>query len=305
MEAGLKAFLFTFLPVLSFLSGSLHASADVDFPLPASPPRSLSPLALPQGPSELGAFSQPEMAIYMPEGKGPFPALVLGPSCGGVKPHLLYWARQGVQAGYVVLVLDMMTQRGEKNICARRSAVTFLEGTKDALDALEHLTQLSYVDKRRVAFLGYSWGGGVAYFLSSKSFADNNKITNPGNTRYAAAIGFYPVCYHAAWGAIPTVSFVRPDTDRPMLSLFAEEDHEEPVGECVARLDAAKKMGAPVEWQILPKAAHAWDEPSISGVYTKMPWMKEGGRFRYDAAITEQSKERAFEFLSRIFSGVK
>lgn len=64
-------------------------------------------------------------------------------------------------------------------------------------------------------------------------------------------------------------------------------------------------MGAPVEWHVFPKAAHAWDEPSISGVYTKMPWMADGGRFRYDSVITEQSRVRAFEFLSRVLSEVK
>lgn len=301
----MRTFLSASFSILLFLSGGVHASQDVDFPLPASPPQSLTPLVLPKGTSEFGFLSTPEMAIYKPEGPGPFPALVLGPTCGGVKPHLLYWAKQGVQAGYVVLVLDSMTQRNETNICARRSSVTFLEGTKDALDALEHLSRLAYVDKRRVAFLGYSWGGGVAYFLSSKSFAENNKIGNASNIRYTATVGFYPVCYHPAWGSIPTVSFIRPDTDRPMLSLYAEEDHEEPVRDCVTRLEAVKKMGAPVEWHVFPKAAHAWDEPSISGVYTKMPWMAEGGRFRYDSAITEQSRVRAFEFLSRVFSEVK
>lgn len=282
--------------------GYLRAEQEVAYPLPMYPAQSLPPLQFPDNAIEAGSSFAPQMAVYKPEGSGPFPAIVLGPTCAGVGAHLSYWIQHGIQAGYVMMVLDSLSQRGESNICGRRSKVTFLEGTKDALDALEHLGKLPYVDRNRIAYWGYSWGGGVAYLLASQNFSAVFRIQNPSKTRYAATVGFYPVCYHRAWGAVPSTSFMRPDTDRPILSLFAEEDHEEPVAECTKRLEDLQKKGAPVTWHVFPKTAHAWDQPAISGVYTKMPWMDAGGRFFYDKEVTDLSRIRAFEFLAKQFS---
>lgn len=298
--------LFTLLYFLTIaFSSSLRAEQEVSYPLPMYPAQSLPPLQFPENAIEAGSSMHPQMAVYKPEGNGPFPAIVLGTTCAGVGAHLTYWIQHGVQAGYVMMVVDSLNQRGESNICGRRSRITFLEGVKDALDALEHLGKLPYVDKNRVAYWGYSWGGGVAYLLASQNFAAVNRIQNPSRTRFAAIVGFYPVCYHPAWGTVPSTSFMRPDTDRPILSLFAEEDHEEPVSECVRRLEDLRQKGAPVTWHVFPKTAHAWDQPAISGVFTKMPWMDAGGQFRYDAEVTEQSRLRAFDFLAKQFSAPK
>src|SRR5881628_558758 len=64
-------------------------------------------LPFPAEPSRLSFFSTPRMAIYKPEGAGPFPALVLQHQCGGLADKswtnvaILNWAKEAVQRGYV------------------------------------------------------------------------------------------------------------------------------------------------------------------------------------------------------------
>lgn len=64
-------------------------------------------LEFPLKPSRLSLFSVPEMALYRPDGPGPFPAIVLHHQCGGLGQgkwqnlSMLEWARQAVAKGYV------------------------------------------------------------------------------------------------------------------------------------------------------------------------------------------------------------
>lgn len=114
----------------------------------------------------------------------------------------------------------------------------------------------------------------------------------------------YPVCYHPAWCSVSEISLARPDTDRPVLSLLAADDHEEPTPQCAQRLQFLKDQGAPVQWHILPGTTHTWDNQGASGKSSKMPWMPSAGQYRYDARATDESRDRLFGFLKGVFAGV-
>src|SRR5690242_2816383 len=69
---------------------------------------SLAPdLDLPAEPAYLGAFSAPKMALYKPQGSGPFPAIVILHPCGGLRSlsgpwqnmAILGWAKEAVSRG--------------------------------------------------------------------------------------------------------------------------------------------------------------------------------------------------------------
>jgi len=59
-------------------------------------------LKFPEQAKSLGVFSALEMAIYKPEGAGPFPALLLMHTCGGLTQHIQEWTKRAMQRGYVV-----------------------------------------------------------------------------------------------------------------------------------------------------------------------------------------------------------
>jgi len=56
-------------------------------------------------------------SLQKPDGEGPFPAVVLLHTCGGLQQHVLEWAQRLRAHEYVALVLDSFTPRGEKSVC--------------------------------------------------------------------------------------------------------------------------------------------------------------------------------------------
>ena len=60
--------------------------------------------------------------LYRPAGAGPFPAIVLAHTCGGVGEHTEMWARRLVGWGYVVVVPDSFGPRGRAE-CLCRAAM--------------------------------------------------------------------------------------------------------------------------------------------------------------------------------------
>ena len=65
----------------------------------------------------LSFFSSVSNAIFKPEGDGPFPAVVLVHTCGGIQPHLSDRAKELIAAGFVVLVQDSYGTRGHTTFC--------------------------------------------------------------------------------------------------------------------------------------------------------------------------------------------
>lgn len=204
-------------------------------------------LEFPTEASGLGFFSTPRMALYKPEGPGPFPALVLHHQCGGLgNPRwqnlsMLDWARQAVARGYVALMIDTLGPRGAETVCyGPQKNVTFATGVKDALQAAEHLRKFDFVDKRRIAHAGYSWGAMIGVLASSKLWGES---LAPGE-RFAAAVAFYPGCFTIRPKTAPQFEIARPDIDRPLLVLLGADDNETPPEECISRLEPVKAKGA-------------------------------------------------------------
>ena len=63
-------------------------------------------------------------SVYKPNGSGPFPAVILAHTCGGVSPHTDAWGKLLVSWGYLVLAPDSFGPRGVKAVCTTPTAVT-------------------------------------------------------------------------------------------------------------------------------------------------------------------------------------
>ena len=225
-------------------------------------------LEFPNKVSRLGFFSVPEMAVYKPDGAGPFPALVLHHQCGGLgqgnwqNVSMLDWAKLAVARGYVASVIDSLGPRNVKTVCTgAQGGVTHPRQVRDALQAAAHLARFEFVDKERIALAGFSWGAMGALLASRNSWSGH---LAPG-PRFAAAVAFYPACLARPAGRIP-YDIVNPDIDRPALVLMGGKDNETPAAECLLQLEAAKSAGRPVEWHIYPEATHCWDCRNLDGV---------------------------------------
>jgi dienelactone hydrolase len=261
-------------------------------------------LEFPSSPSDFPSSGAPAMALYKPEGKGPFPALVLVHQCAGLSTgtrqnaSMLAWAKEAVARGYVALLIDSLGPRGVAMVCyGPKGGVNFARGVKDALQAAEHLRRFDFVDPERVAIAGFSWGAMVALLASSRLWSD---ALAPGK-RFAAAVSFYPGCFtiRPPFGA--PYEIVNADLERPVLVLMGEKDNETPAGECVAKLERAKNGGAPVQWHVYPEATHCWDCTSLDG-FSKIDFRGNRVVYRSDPDVTRDSARRMFEFLQRIMS---
>jgi dienelactone hydrolase len=258
-------------------------------------------LAFPADVSNLGFFSTPRMALYKPEGEGPFPALVLVHQCGGLgegaraNVSMLDWVKRAVARGYVTLLIDSLDPRGARQVCFGPQQNVFpARGARDVLQAAAHLRALPYVDGRRVAVAGYSWGAMVGMFASSRSIAE---AMLPGE-RPAAVVSFYPGCFTIKPSTGAPYELARPDIDRPLLVLMGEEDNETPPQDCVDKLSPLRGAGKPVELHVYPKATHCWDCRQLDG-FRKKDFRGTDVVYRYDPSVTEDSARRMFEFLDR------
>ena len=262
-------------------------------------------LDLPKEVSSIAAASDPRLALYKPEGNGPFPALVLLHQCGGLRSangrwqnmSMLDWAREGVARGYVVLLLDSFEQRGVDSVCQGPKGDVFpSRGMRDALQAAAHVRALPYVDAKRVAFAGYSWGGAVGVGVSSRQATTTLGIAE----RYNAVVVFYPPCVlHPKTGDRYTV--LMSGIDSPLLVLLGGKDNETPPQECSDRLKPMKDAGAPVEWHLYPEATHCWDCKNLHG-FKKVDIRGSHVEYLYDETVTRDSVNRMFGFIEKSFA---
>jgi dienelactone hydrolase len=261
-------------------------------------------LDFPSAPSRLSIFSSPQMALYKPEGPGPFPALVLQHQCGGLgsgswqNVSMLTWAKEAVARGYVAFLIDSLGPRGVNEVCTgARGGVNFMRGVKDVLQAADYLRKLDYVDQKRIAFAGYSWGAMIGVLASSKLWA----TTLGPSGRFASAVSFYPGCFTIKPVTGGAYEIVNDDIDRPLLVLMGEKDSETSPADCIPKLEAARSAGAPVEWHVYPGVTHCWDCENLNGV-SKVDARGNKVIYHYDKTATRDSAQRMFDFFQRTLS---
>jgi dienelactone hydrolase len=222
--------------------------------------------------------------LAKPDGAGPFPAVVLLHTCGGVKPHVSGdWPAFLNRLGYVALTVDTFGSRG-LGPCGNalhpaeggRKTAAYREMTRDAFGALDYLVAQPFVDKTRIAVMGFSLGANTinSYLI--------HQVRPPGAAAFRAAIGVYGRCHdlHRYTG--------RPDG--PALMQIAGELDRHHVHSCLG-------LSAPIEVHVIPGAHHSWDDPTASGKANPF-----GDYALYDGAATRASRELVRTFLARHFS---
>lgn len=213
-----------------------------------------------------------------PEGPGPFPAVVLLHTCGGVKPHVSEdWPAYLKSLGYVTLTVDSFGSRGlgpcgnslhPSELGPKTSA--YREITRDAYGALDYLATKPYVSKDRIAVIGFSLGANAI-----NSYLIHNPRDSAEN--FKAAVGVYGRC-HDLWRYQPGPT--------ALMELAGEFDER--------HIEACRSVRPPIEVHVLPGAYHSWDDPIASGKINSY-----GDRSQYDRIATEKSRELVRSFLGR------
>jgi dienelactone hydrolase len=215
--------------------------------------------------------------LSKPEREGRLPAVVLLYSCGGMTPHVTSaWSSYLNGLGYVTLTVDTFGSRGHVN-CRGGNPLGFsdVDFTKDAYGALDHLAKQPYVDKDRIAVMGFSLGA-----KAINGILIPWRVRAAGGLDFKAAIAFYGNCHGI--GQYPEESI-------PLMQILGEEDHN-----LVAGCLNAARYAPEIEVHVLPGAHHAFDSRRASGK------VDIGGNYmEYSAGATEAAKALTRAFLER------
>lgn len=181
---------------------------------------------------------------------GAVPAVAIFHGCGGPGQNTARMAGLLASWGYAALVVDSFSARGLKDVCGRNwPTQADAEARAHDIDAtLAWLGQQSYVDARRLAYMGYSYGGGVALLraLSARPEAAARPSAR-------AVIVVYPDCALAdALGSQLAVH-------QPTLFALAALDDWTPVSQCKAVIERIGPGRDLVETRLYEGAHHSFD----------------------------------------------
>jgi carboxymethylenebutenolidase len=204
--------------------------------------------------------------LVTPEGKGPFPALVVVPEWWGLVDWVKDQARALAKEGYVVLAVDVY--RG-KSTSSQEEAHQLMMGTppervvRDLQAAFTHLQSMPAVRKDRIGAIGWCMGGGYTLQLATVE------------PKLAAAVAYY--------GRPPSDPAKIAAIHAPVLGNYGAED-QGPSPEQVRTFEAEmKKAGKTVDLKVYPGAGHAFAN-------VNNPW----GGYRKEAAEDAWSRTTAF-----------
>jgi carboxymethylenebutenolidase len=188
--------------------------------------------------------------LALPEGKGPFPGLVVIHEWWGQNA----WAREKADAfaakGYAALAVDLYRgQVADDPDTAHQlsRALPSDRAVRDLRAAFAYLAGRKDVDPKRIGVVGWCMGGGLALDLAG------------AEPRVAAAVVYY--------GRLPTEPATIAKLGAPVLGSFGAEDKGIPPDAVKAFEEKARKAGVKVDVKVYPGAGHAFASSPTGKAY--------------------------------------
>lgn len=188
--------------------------------------------------------------LYLPQGPGPHPALVVIHEWWGLNDWIKQEASGYAARGYVALAVDLYRGKTADNPETAHELMRGLpqdQGVRDLTSAVKYLESRKDVARDRIGAVGWCMGGGFALQLA---------INAP--TLKAVAINY---------GALATDKSDLSRIHAAVLGNFGGKDQGIPP-EAVHSFEAAMKgLGKPVDVKIYPDAGHAFENPNNKAGY--------------------------------------
>lgn len=247
-------------------------------------------------PAEAATFHRPsnlkQTILFRPaKGDGPFPAVVLAHTCGGVGRHLYDWAQRLTGDGYVAMIVDGVSPRNLKDNClpAWQAALSLDQYNRDLVAGLAHLRSLPFVDGDALAIAGYSFGAIASIKLASESY--RRRIPDGGLDGLKALAFFYGSCATDSSNPQAQAAYAwSTDIVVPVIAFFGEIDNEAPAKPCAAAAERAGARTGRVTYKVYPNTTHAFDDPT-HGTQGRQIYHGARGPFlyRYNPEATEDA----------------
>ena len=179
------------------------------------------------------------------------PAVVIFHGCGGPGQNTSRMAGLLASWGYAALVVDSFSARGLKDICGRNwPTQSDAEARAHDIDAtLAWLAKQPGIDPKRLGYMGYSYGGGVAML---RALSDASGVpASPSAAR--AVVLVYPDC------ALADALGPRLAVRQPTLFAMGALDDWTPVSRCQAVIDRVATGKELIETKVYEGAHHSFD----------------------------------------------
>ena len=202
------------------------------------------PITFPSGDGTAQGF------LYLPQGAGPHPALVVIQEWWGVNDWIKQQAAGYASKGYVALAVDLYRGKVADNPETAHELMRGLpqdQGVRDLTSAVTFLESRKDVKRDRIGAVGWCMGGGYALQLA---------IAAP--SLKAVAINY---------GALATDRSQLAKINAAVLGNFGGQDQGIPPDAVNAFETTMKSLGKPVDAKIYPDAGHAFENPNNKGGY--------------------------------------
>jgi len=192
--------------------------------------------------------------LYLPKGasaRNPVPAVILLHGAGGVLTNRepVYGA-QYARMGIAALVIHVYEARNDKGWGFLERVLNITESMflADAYAGLEYLAKRPEIDGKRVALIGFSYGGMASMYAAYRQVAETYA---PNGPRFAAHVSYYGPC------------IVRFDDSRatgaPLLMLMGAGDAITDQKRCAQVARDLRHGGTRVRSIVYKGAFHQWD----------------------------------------------
>lgn len=186
---------------------------------------------------------------------GRVPTVVLVHTLAGYRDQNEGWQASALrEAGFATLTYDSFAARGMGDlvVAPMRGPPPYPSALADALAALSRDPR---IDPRRIAILGFSFGGGVAH---DTAFERLRARLAESQQRFAAHVAYYPA------GVYGVVAAANGYTGAPVLMMVGGNDTL-PVAKVETYLAYARASGnpAPIELVTYTGANHGWSDPGL------------------------------------------
>lgn len=214
--------------------------------------------------------------LAVPQGKGPFPAVVIVHEVFGIDESMTAHITRMASAGYLVLMPDLYSRGGMRK-CLKATFRALVDGTGQAYQDIE--AAKNYLLSRpdctgKIGVMGFCMGGGFALQLVNKGYD-------------AAAVNY---------GQAAKDLDAQLQGSCPIVASFGGKDLS--LKGAGPKLEAAlTKAGIPHDVKVYPEASHAFMNPTQAGPKALRPLMNTVVGFKprpEEAANAWQRIERFF-----------
>lgn len=186
--------------------------------------------------------------LSLPDGAGPFPAMVIAHGSGGVTDAREFaWARRLAGIGVAAFIVDSFTPRNIRDTASEQTQLNTIANVADALFALKLLATHPRIDPTRIGIMGFSKGGQVTLWTALDTV---RRAVIADDLRFAVHAAFYPAC---------NTQYVGKPTGAPIAFLVGAADDYTPVWACERYSAWFKGAGVPVTYAAYSGAYHGFD----------------------------------------------